>query len=82
VWPPQNGHTRFLILRGYINQDGERGTEWTVGIETRLDPIPPPELEKLSRVVTGLGTNWMATFQDKPLPPSDSARVELPSNAP
>ena len=61
LWPPQNGHTKFVLLKG-VPADSQMSmqpdTEWAVGIEMRLDPIPESLLDALSVPVVRLGTNW------------------------
>ncbi|HXP62885.1 MAG TPA: hypothetical protein VN829_20460, partial [Dongiaceae bacterium] len=67
VWPPQNGHTKFLLVKGSSSSAGDEArppTEWAVGIETRLDPIPADLLRTLKNPVNGLGTNWLSTLGD------------------
>jgi hypothetical protein len=58
IWPPQNGHTRFLLIKGLSSDDANAPNtspaEWSVGIELRLNPIPP-------RLVTGLKTPTVET---------------------
>jgi hypothetical protein len=64
LWPPQNGHTKYLLIKGVsANAAAELNvpTEWTVGIELRLDPIPADLLRKLSKPVVNLGANFTAS---------------------
>ncbi|MGA2657420.1 MAG: serine/threonine-protein kinase [Verrucomicrobiota bacterium] len=75
VWPPQNGHTKFLLLKGSSSNPGAEAqppTEWAVGIETRLDPIPADLLRNLKNPVIGLGTNWLSTLGNAPTTPAGS----------
>jgi hypothetical protein len=67
VWPPQNGHTKFLLIKGLSANTGAEAqlpTEWAVGIEMRLDPIPENFLHDFRSPVVGLGTNWLSTFEN------------------
>jgi tRNA A-37 threonylcarbamoyl transferase component Bud32 len=73
LWPPQNGHTKFLILKGSSANpafQGEPPTEWAVGIEARLDPIPENVLRDLKSPVVNLGSNGFAMTKEH------SAQVE------
>jgi tRNA A-37 threonylcarbamoyl transferase component Bud32 len=66
LWPPQTGHTKFLLVKGTSsNPAGELpvATEWVVGIEERLDPIPTDSLLKLQNPVVVLGTNWPSVLE-------------------
>jgi tRNA A-37 threonylcarbamoyl transferase component Bud32 len=66
IWPPQNGRTRFLLIKGYSANTGPEAqspVEWAVGIETRLDPIPANLLREFKRPVVELGTNWFSAFE-------------------
>jgi hypothetical protein len=84
VWPPQNGHTKYLLVKGLSsepNQEGQPPVEWAVGIETRLDPVPAANLAALKHVVTGLGTNWLSTFENNPSMPTDTSNPESPSDS-
>jgi hypothetical protein len=78
VWPPQNGHTRFLLVKGLSSNPGAEAqppTEWAVGIETRLDPIPAGLLQTLKNPAAGLGTNWVSTLGDAPTTPAGSTNL-------
>ena len=84
VWPPQNGHTKYLLVKGLSsesNQEGQPQVEWAVGIETRLDPIPPANLAALKHAVAGLGTNWLSTFENNSSTPTDTSNPESPSDS-
>lgn len=73
VWPPQNGHTKFLLVRGSSSNPGVQAqppTQWGVGIETRLDPIPPDLLRNLTNPVVGSGTNRLAWLENAPPAPA------------
>jgi tRNA A-37 threonylcarbamoyl transferase component Bud32 len=75
VWPPENGHTRFLLVKGSSSNSGmetQPPTEWGVGVETRLDPIPADLLRNLQNPVVGLGTNWLAALGNAPPAPAGS----------
>lgn len=41
LWPPQNGHTKFLLVKGFAENSTPDApiVEWGLGVETRLDPI-------------------------------------------
>jgi hypothetical protein len=62
LWPPQNGHTRFLLMKGAspsASAEVSSGAEWAVAVEERLDPIPEGVTDTLlltPQIV--LGTNW------------------------
>jgi len=46
LWPPQNGHTRFVLMKGVSTAPAAElplQSEWAVAIEARLDPIPENE---------------------------------------
>lgn len=60
LWPPQNGHTRFLLMKGISSSASAElssGTEWAVAIEERLDPIPETATDTLPTPQIILGTN-------------------------
>ena len=103
IWPPQNGHTKFLLAKGKvlgIEPGGEPPTvpgpqpgpvplsmlppvsaaEWGVGIEARLDPLPP-SMRHLDRPLVGTGTNWSAAIETKPagILPESPAAAPLPA---
>lgn len=66
IWPPQNGHTRFLLLRGYAsdaNSQGQAPTEWEVGLETRLDPLPAAFLPVLKNPFLTLDANFLVSSE-------------------
>ena len=66
LWPPQNGHTKFLLVKGSsvnTGPGGEPPTEWGVGIEARLDPIPENVLRDLKNPTVTLGTNGQAVLE-------------------
>jgi hypothetical protein len=61
LWPPPNGHTRFVLMKGSSDASSAQAsfaTEWAVTIEERLDPIPEHVADKTSRPQIILGTNW------------------------
>jgi hypothetical protein len=67
VWPPQNGHTKFLLVKGVSSKaaaDGGPPAEWAVGIETRLDPIPENVLRDLKTPVVTFYSNSVARLDD------------------
>jgi tRNA A-37 threonylcarbamoyl transferase component Bud32 len=67
LWPPQNGHTKFLLIKGLSanpSPQGEPPTEWAVGLEARLDPIPENVLRELRSPVVKLGTNGFAMTEE------------------
>jgi len=84
VWPPQNGHSKFLLVKGVSANSPPRGqphAQWAVGIETRLDPLPP-ELQKLEspRVILGVDLLHVApeSGQDTPAPVPAEEQVTDP----
>jgi tRNA A-37 threonylcarbamoyl transferase component Bud32 len=61
LWPPQNGHTRFLLMKGAspsASAEVSSGAEWAVAVEERLDPIPEGVTDTLLTPQIVLGTNW------------------------
>jgi len=109
LWPPQNGHTKFLLVKGNstvtsaeapspVEQqptaqpvpvspatdagDGQPVTEWAVGIEARLDPIPPRWLQQLQRPRVGLGSNWVSSFEKRLSLEPDPAELESQPTTP
>ena len=67
LWPPQNGHTRFLLVKGSasnLGADAQPPAEWSVGVELRLDPIPATLLDALKDPVIHLGSNWVSAFEN------------------
>jgi hypothetical protein len=67
IWPPQNGHTKVLLVKGASANTGmgiQPLAEWAVGIEARLDPIPANFLRDVKSPVVGLGTNWLSSFEN------------------
>jgi len=67
LWPPQNGHTKFLLVKGMSanpSPQGESPTEWAVGLEARVDPIPENVLRDLRSPVVSLGTNGFAMTEE------------------
>jgi len=74
IWPPQNGHSRFLLVKGTASNPAiqdQPQTEWALGIETRIDPLPPTVLRGLKNPTVLVGTNSLADFD----PTSSSARA-------
>ena len=67
LWPPENGHTKFLLVNG-LSRASPGGTEpsieWGVGVEARLDPIPENMLRDLKSPVVTLATNWLGRVED------------------
>jgi hypothetical protein len=62
LWPPQNGHTRFVLMKGVSTAPAAElplQSEWTVAIEARLDPIPENVSDSLRTPRILLGTNWL-----------------------
>ena len=85
LWPPQNGHTKFLLMKGYPQEDSPENqplAEWTIGIETRLDPIPENCLGIVDKGTISLGSNWLSTLKNKsnskPAAPSETPNLEVP----
>jgi tRNA A-37 threonylcarbamoyl transferase component Bud32 len=77
IWPPQNGHSKFLLIQGFSNAravEGQRPTEWAVGVEVRLDPIPASLYSGDGQPWAELGTNWTSAVKAPPtlVPPSTS----------
>jgi hypothetical protein len=71
LWPPQNGHTRFLLVKGLAANPGATGeppAEWAVGIEARVDPIPENVLRDLKSPVVNFGSNLFSVIEDAPAP--------------
>ena len=61
LWPPQNGHTKFLLMKGAstaASAEVPSSAEWAVAIEERLDPLPESLPQKLRTAQILLGTNW------------------------
>ena len=76
LWPPQNGHTKFLLAKGQsasAGPGGEPATEWEVGIEARLDPVPENVLRELKSPTVSLGTNGQAVVEQVSAPPPTAA---------
>jgi hypothetical protein len=60
VWPPQNGHTKFLLAKGVSANsatENQISAEWAVGIEVRLDPLSAEVVRRLKSPVVNLRTN-------------------------
>jgi len=69
LWPPLNGHTKFLILRGGSSSpgaDSQTATEWAVGVEARLDPIPETTLRDMRAPILELGSAMSAGEEASP----------------
>lgn len=67
LWPPLNGHTKFLLVKGVAASpaaEAQPPTEWAVGIEARLDPIPGTILRHLDGPDVTFGTNWLSAFEN------------------
>ena len=53
----------------------QQPVEWAVGLEMRLDPVPPARRAQISRPVLGTGTNWSMALAAKPA----AGQLELPA---
>jgi tRNA A-37 threonylcarbamoyl transferase component Bud32 len=73
LWPPENGRTKFLLIKGLAanpGAPGEPATEWALGIEARVDPISENVLRDLKSPVVTLGTNLFSVIEDALAPES------------
>ena len=59
-----------------------RAAEWVVGLETRLDPIPPELLRRVHRPQFGSGTNWVSLIDPNPTSEADALKLESQSSNP
>jgi tRNA A-37 threonylcarbamoyl transferase component Bud32 len=87
IWPPLNGHTRYILLKGAkapVAPDtqipGEAPVQWSVGIETRLDPIPERFLQNLQQVVVGVDADWRSTFETSPATTPADPETDSPAD--
>ena len=82
LWPPQNGHTKFLLVKGISTKPAASGpsAEWAVGIEARLDPIPDNVLRDLKTPLVTFNSNNIARFDEFPVeapqPPDPASENE------
>jgi serine/threonine protein kinase len=84
IWPPQNGHTKFLLMKGEPANLGlgpEPGTVWAVGIELRLDPIPEDVLRTLKDPLVRVGTNSLAVVENTGAIPAETTDSASPTAA-
>jgi hypothetical protein len=74
VWPPQNGHTKFLLVKGV--SANQFPAEWAVGIEVRLDPLSAEVRRRLKSAVVNLGANQFPPELASEVPPEKVAEYK------
>jgi predicted Ser/Thr protein kinase len=87
VSPPSNSSDAQIPTGGnnpqLLNSGGTEDTaEWAVGIEARLDPIPPRLLHSLAKPQVGLGSDWIAQSERNSPAEGEEIKSESQSSNP